>query len=61
MFVVSKADVAAIRTAWERGGELAAVGELRRLFPGIRDNTRAAVCAATIAGWKPFKLPDANR
>jgi hypothetical protein len=61
MFVVTEADAAAIRTAWEQGGELAAVVELRRLFPAIRDNTRAAVCAATIAGWKPLKLPDANR
>lgn len=60
MFVVSESDATAIRTAWEQGGELAAVVELRRLFPAVRDNTRAAVCAATIAGWKPRTRPDAS-
>lgn len=60
MFVVSEADAAAIRTAWEQRGELAAVVELQRLFPAVRDHSRAAVCAATIAGWKPLKLADAG-
>lgn len=59
MFVVSESDVVAIRAAWEHGGELAAVVELRRLFPALRDNARAALCAATIARWKPLKLPPA--
>ena len=35
MFVVTEAEVTAIRTAFEQRGELSAVGELRRLFPGI--------------------------
>jgi hypothetical protein len=33
MFVVSEVEAAAIRTAFEQGGELAAAVELRRLFP----------------------------
>ena len=42
MFVVTEADATAIiRAAFDRGGELAAAVELRRLFPGITDNTRA--------------------
>jgi hypothetical protein len=61
MFVVSEADAAVLRTAWEQGGELGAVVELRRLFPGIRDNARAAVCAAIVAGWKPLKLLDGHQ
>ena len=35
MFVVSEAEAAAIRAAFDRGGELSAAVELRRLFPGI--------------------------
>ena len=35
MFVVSEADAAAIRTAFEQRGELSAAVELRRRFPGI--------------------------
>jgi hypothetical protein len=54
MFAVSEADAAAIRTAYEQGGELAAAIELRRLFPGITDNARARECARTIAGWMPL-------
>ena len=46
--------VVAIRTAFEQGGELSAINELRRLFPGIPDNAEARECAPTIAGWKPL-------
>jgi hypothetical protein len=53
MFVVSEAEAAAIRTAFDRGGELSAAVELRRLFPGITDNAAARQCARTIAAWKP--------
>jgi hypothetical protein len=35
----SDTDAAAIRTAFEQGGELSAAVNLRRLFPGISDNT----------------------
>ena len=52
MFVVSEAEAAAIRAAFEQGGELAAAVELRRLFPGITDNADARECARAIAGWK---------
>jgi hypothetical protein len=52
MFVVSESDAAAIRAAWEQGW--------RAGGGGVHDNAHAAVCAATIAGWKPIKLPDAG-
>jgi hypothetical protein len=54
MFVVNEADAAAIRTAFEQHGEFAAAIELRRLFPGVTDNTEARKCARTIAAWKPL-------
>jgi hypothetical protein len=54
MFVVTEADAAAIRTAYEQEGELSAAIEVRRLFPGIADNAEARACARTIAGWKPL-------
>ena len=37
VFVVSEAEAAAIRTAFDQGGELSAAVELRRLFPGVTD------------------------
>jgi hypothetical protein len=57
MFVVTEADAALIRAAFERGGEFSAAVELRRLFPGIADNAGARECARTIAGWKPLAVP----
>jgi hypothetical protein len=57
MFAVSEADAAMIRAAYERDGELSAVIELRRLFPGIADNEIARICARTIAGWTPLPAP----
>ncbi len=57
MVVVSEAEAAVIRTAFERGGELSAAVELRRLFPGITSPTQARACARTIAGWKPLPTP----
>jgi len=54
MFVVTEADAAAIRAAFEQRGELSAAVELRRRFPGILDNVRARECARIIAGWKPL-------
>jgi hypothetical protein len=59
MFVVSEAQAAAIRSAFDRGGELSAAIELRRLFPGVTDNAEARECARTIAAWKP--LPERVR
>jgi hypothetical protein len=65
MLMVNEAAAAAICTAFEQGGELAAAVELRRLFPGISDNAKAPECARTIAGWqplpvKPVKKPTAS-
>ena len=57
MVVVSEAEAAAIRAAFDRGGELSAAVELRRLFPGITSTTQARECARTIAGWKPLPVP----
>jgi hypothetical protein len=59
MFVVSEAEAAAVREAFHKHGELAGAIELRRLFPGITDNTAAAECARQIAGWTP--LPERVR
>ena len=57
MFVVSEVQAAAIRAAFDRGGEFTTAIELRRLFPGIFDNDQARECARTIAGWKPLRKP----
>jgi hypothetical protein len=54
MFVVTEAEAAVIRTAFEQQGEMSAAIELRRLFPGITDNVQARECARVIAGWKPL-------
>jgi hypothetical protein len=59
MFVVTEAEAAAIRAAFDRGGELSAAVELRRLFPAITDTAQARACSRTIAGWKP--LPAKSR
>jgi hypothetical protein len=48
MFVVSEADAAAIRAAFDRGGEFAAAVEVRRRFPGIANTAQARECARTI-------------
>jgi hypothetical protein len=61
MFVVTEADAAAIRAAFDRGGELSAAIELRRLFPGITDNVQARECARAIAGWKPLPVKPVRR
>ena len=57
MFVISEEEAAAVRAAFQQGGEFAAAVELRGLFPGITDTARARECARTIAGWKPRSLP----
>jgi hypothetical protein len=45
MFVITEAEAAAIRTAFDRGGEFAAAVELRRLFPGVTDTAKVRDCA----------------
>jgi hypothetical protein len=57
MFVVTEEDAAAIRAAFDQGGEFSAAVELRRRFPGITDNAQARACARSIAGWTPVRLP----
>src|SRR3712207_3483983 len=51
MFVVDDSTAAAIRRAYDEGGEFAAAVELRRHFPGIPDNAGARRCARVIASW----------
>ena len=51
MYVVTEADAAAIREAYETGGELSAAVELRRRFPGIIENATAREQARRIAAW----------
>ena len=57
MFTATEAEAAAIRAAFNQGGEWAAAIELRRLFPGVTDNAEARECARTIAAWKPLTVP----
>ena len=60
MFAVSKEDAAAIKAAFEHGGEFSAAIELRRRFPLIDDNDRAREHARIIASWlpiSPIRLP----
>jgi hypothetical protein len=54
MFVVSEEDAAAIKAAFEEGGEFSAAIELRRRFPGINNNDKAREHARIIAGWQPI-------
>jgi hypothetical protein len=54
MFSVDEPTAAAIRKAFEESGELSAVVELRRHFPGIADNANARLCVRAIAGWTPL-------
>jgi hypothetical protein len=57
MFAVSDEDAAAIRAAFDQGGEFATAIELRRRFRGITDNAEALECAMAIAGWNPPDVP----
>jgi hypothetical protein len=52
MFSVTQAEATAIRDAFHQRGELSAVIELRRLFPGVTDNRQARECVRMIAGWR---------
>jgi len=61
MFAVTEAEAAAIRTAFDQGGEFAAAVELRRLFPGVTDNAEARECARTIAAWTPVPVRQDGR
>jgi hypothetical protein len=52
MFAIDDRTAEAIRSAYEQGGELAGVAELRRHFPLIADNANARLCVRAILGWK---------
>jgi hypothetical protein len=56
MFCVSEAQAATIRTAFEQRGELSAVVELRRLFPGVGNSAWARECVRTIVEWQPLLM-----
>jgi hypothetical protein len=47
--VVTEAEVAAIRAAFDQGGEVAAAAEFRRLFPSIANDADVQRLARTIA------------
>ena len=48
MLAIAEAEASAILTAFQQNGELSAVVELRRLFPGVTDNAQARECVRTI-------------
>jgi hypothetical protein len=48
---------AAIRAAFDHGGELSAADELRRVFSAITDIAQARESARTLAAWKPLPMP----
>jgi hypothetical protein len=56
MFLIDDETAEAIRRALNEGGELSAVVELRRHYPGITDNARARLCVRIIAGWRPIPV-----
>ena len=58
MFLVDEAAADAIRRAWNERGELAAIVELKRHFPGISDHANALRCVHTIVSWQ--RLPDSD-
>ena len=57
MFVVDEDTAAAIRRAWEEGGELAGVVELRRHFPLITNYEQARRRVRAIVGWGAPRRP----
>ena len=57
MFAVSEAQTAAIRGAFDEGGEFSAAIELRRIFPAITNNATAREYARVIAGRDPPPPP----
>ena len=61
MFVVDEEAAEAVRRAWNEGGELAAVVELRRHFPLISDGEAARRCVHTIVGWTQRPAPERER
>lgn len=59
MFMVDEKTAEAIRRAWDEGGELSAVVELRRRFAAITDGEDARRCVRAIVGWaQPRPTPE---
>jgi hypothetical protein len=61
MFTLTDAQAATIRTAYEEHGELSAVVELRRLFPGITSIVTARECVRTIIDWPSLPVRFSRR
>ena len=57
VFIVDEETAEAIRRAWEEGGELAGVVELRRHFPLTPDDEQARRCVRAIVGWGAPRRP----
>ena len=60
MFTVSEEERAAIRRAYDEGGEWAAVAELRRFFR-IEDNQNALFAVRSIVRWRSAPLSSSPR
>jgi len=58
MFMVDDETAGAIRRAWDEGGDLSAITELRRRFPVITDGADARRCVRAIVGWRQRPDPD---
>jgi hypothetical protein len=61
MFVVTEAEAAAIRAAFEERGELSAAVELRRLFPAVTDTAQAARVLGPLPAGSPSPARCARR
>ena len=57
MFTVNEDDVAAIRQAYERGGEWVAVAEFRRRFPGVARNAEVLELVRSMVAWRSAPPP----
>jgi hypothetical protein len=63
MFSVDEATAAAIRRAYDEGGELSGIVEFRRHFPLITDNAKAGIACGLSPGGSRGRLsrPQAPR
>jgi hypothetical protein len=57
MFAVDETAAAAIRRVFTEEGELSAIVELRRRFPGVGPGLKARECVRIITGWTPPPEP----
>ena len=57
MFVVTEEDLIAVRTAFYRRGEFAAIVGLWERFPMIPDKMSARFYVRTIASWGAISVP----